>query len=352
MGTMKRMGREEFFAKLGQLSEEQVRKAMWNLYWRGSAPLRQRVESELEPLPRPRGPAQAKEEVDPGWLLYEVEEFVELARSGAYLGGDRRVTPKERTRWRFTFQRLAADASSALGDHGLDDGEFQDAAKAMETLVDLACELEGYDYFRSEDPVAAARFVVSDAVSLLWSRLRDRLGFAGFAEPAASQLVRWESPSGWTRLGPGNGVGAKEVALAYVLEKMLTVPDMWATFADGYLGALDKVAAMEKTGPQRAWRTEERAREERARRLSLWHAVLLDRLGGDEEQDRLERIAGHRALAGPEILYFRARLAQQRGDLEEARRLVSSALGVLPGHRGFLAYAAQVGAPLPKNAKL
>jgi hypothetical protein len=30
----------------------------------------------------------------------------------------------------------------------------------VEQLIDLACEMRDYDYFRSEDPVEAARFVV------------------------------------------------------------------------------------------------------------------------------------------------------------------------------------------------
>ena len=45
----------------------------------------------------------------------------------------------------------------------------------------------------------AARFVVSDAVELLWRTLLDRYGFAGFADRAAPQLIRWESRFGWTR---------------------------------------------------------------------------------------------------------------------------------------------------------
>ena len=40
--------------------------------------------------------------------------------------------------------------------------------------VDL-CEMRGYDYFRSEDPVEAARFVVSDAVALLQTPRRVRI---------------------------------------------------------------------------------------------------------------------------------------------------------------------------------
>jgi hypothetical protein len=49
----------------------------------------------------------------------------------------------------------------------------------------------------------AAGFVVSDAVALLWAELQAQYGFAGFAERAAPQLIRWESRYGWTRSGWG-----------------------------------------------------------------------------------------------------------------------------------------------------
>lgn len=39
--------------------------------------------------------------VDPQAVLAEVRQFVELARTGSYIAGDRRVRPKERTQWRF-----------------------------------------------------------------------------------------------------------------------------------------------------------------------------------------------------------------------------------------------------------
>ena len=77
------------------------------------------------------------------------------------------------------------------------------AAEALEQLIDLACETRDYDYFRSDDPMESARFVVSDAAGLLWGHRRDRYGFAAFAAPAAAQLVRWESQYGWTRRGTG-----------------------------------------------------------------------------------------------------------------------------------------------------
>ena len=40
--------------------------------------------------------------------------------------------------------------------------------EALALLIDVACETRGVDYFRSEDPMAAARSVVSDAAALLW----------------------------------------------------------------------------------------------------------------------------------------------------------------------------------------
>ena len=91
----------------------------------------------------------------------------------------------------------------------------------MEQLIELACELRGYDYFRSEDPIEAARFVVSDATALLWSRVQSQLGFSEFAQRAAPQLVRWESRYGWTRYGVGR-TREKETSLASVLGRMLS----------------------------------------------------------------------------------------------------------------------------------
>jgi hypothetical protein len=39
-----RMNREEFFAKLAPLDEDRLRKVLWNLYWRGPASVRERIE--------------------------------------------------------------------------------------------------------------------------------------------------------------------------------------------------------------------------------------------------------------------------------------------------------------------
>ena len=76
--------------------------------------MRERIEAEVDPQQRDRRSRIAKELPDPNVVLDEVREFVALARSGAYRGGDRRVSSSERTRWRFTFQRLVTDAHGAL----------------------------------------------------------------------------------------------------------------------------------------------------------------------------------------------------------------------------------------------
>ncbi len=340
---MNRMDREQFFARLGALDEEHVRKALWNLYWRGTATVRQRIEAELEPEGRPPR-RKEPEPVDPEGTLDEVRDFVALARAGAYLGGDRRVLPRERTRWRFTFQRLVKDVERAL-----DDDDVSAGAEAMALLIDLAQETRGYEYFRSEDPIEAARVVVSDEVSLLWSRVSDRLGFAELARSASPQLIRWESSYGWTRTGFGR-VSEKETPLAVVLERMLTVPDHWIAFTDAYLEALDQVAANSSASSARR-QASTASRDHRTRELAAWHAMLLDRLFGSEAEDRLDRLASHPALGGPDLAYLQAQLARRRGHLEAARRLVTGALAQLPGHRDYLALANEIGAPLPERAR-
>jgi hypothetical protein len=129
---MDRMNREQFFAKLAPLGDEQLRKALWNLYWRGTAAARARIEIELTPgaaLPRVRTVPGA---VDAEAVSDEISEFVSLARSGAYIGGDRRVSPKARTVWRFTFRRLMAESRDALRADDIGPG-----AAAVEALIDL-----------------------------------------------------------------------------------------------------------------------------------------------------------------------------------------------------------------------
>src|SRR5207245_6514595 len=48
---VKRMDRPQFFGKLAALDDERLKKALWNLYWRGSAAMRERIEAEIDPQP-------------------------------------------------------------------------------------------------------------------------------------------------------------------------------------------------------------------------------------------------------------------------------------------------------------
>lgn len=229
--VVNRMNREQFFSAMSGHDDAQLRKALWNLYWRGTAEVRRRIETELAGDIRP---AIKPEPPNPQAVHDEVAEFVGLARAGAYLGRDRRVSPKERTRWRFTFKQLATTAVEAL--HA---SEPTPAITAVTQLIDLILDARGTYYFRSEDPVSAAGFVVSDAAGALWNATWRRHGFQRFAETAAPQLIRWESAHGWTRFGDGP-VAAKETTLAVVLAGILTVPDAWEGFAEHYRTALGK----------------------------------------------------------------------------------------------------------------
>ncbi|TWP38549.1 hypothetical protein [Leekyejoonella antrihumi] len=290
-----RMDRGQFYARLAQLDEAGLKKALWTLYWRGAAPVRERIETVIDPS-APSTTRRAAAPPDPAKIAREVRELAALARAGAYLAGDRRVSPKERTRWRFTFKALATDAVAALGANDVDR-----AASAVATLVDLAGEMGGYDYFRSDDPIEAARFVVSDAVGVMWSAILREHGFPEFSERAVAQLVRWESASGWTRRGDG-WVSQRETTLAQLLEGLIPAGDAWGQFADRYLEALDGAPGGGRAGGSRG-------PVERAEALSDWHAMLLDRLADGDYEDRLDLIAHHRALAGPERTFLQARLA-------------------------------------------
>lgn len=333
---MERMSRDQFFAAVAGLDRDQLRRVLWQVYWRGPAQVRVRIEAELHP--EGAGPTgSAPPTVDAGAVLAEVESFAVLARSGAYLAGNRKVSPKERSRWRFTFRRLVGDARLALRAEPVATG-----AAAMATVIDLACETRDVDYFRSDDPVAAAGLVVSDEAGLLWARIRESSGFAAFAQVAAVQLVRWESSFGWTRRGDGR-IAAKENALADVLAGMLSVPDAWVTFAGCYLAALDHLASP-ASGSGTPRRGVGRARDERTTSLARWHRLLLDHLVDTEGEGEalLDRLAIHPALGGPELTFFRARLAHRRGDTAGASRLLRDALRALPGHAEFLSLADEI----------
>lgn len=325
-----RMKRDEFFDKLAAVDETTLKKALWTAYWRGSATTRELIEGALDPSGPPA--RQSNPRPDVAVVAAEVAEFAALAREGAYLGRDRRVSPKERTRWRLTFRRLAHEAADALAGTDVDR-----AVSAMETLIELACESKSYDYFRSQDPMEAARFVVSGATEALWSAIRRRHGFDEFSLRAARQMLRWEADSGWTRVGYG-WVAERETTLAHVLAGMLPTVDAWGQIADDYLTALDRAPAKL---PAATWGDDWKAR---TGELAEWHRLLVERLADSDYDDRLDVLVNHPRLAGPERVFLQARLAQWRGDHEQARRLIKQCLRALPGHPGFLAFAAETGA--------
>lgn len=216
-------------------------------------------------------------------------------------------------------------------------------------MIDLACETAGYEYFRSEDPMQAAGFVVSDAVARLWSTVRDRRGFPEFTERAATQLIRWEAPYGWTRRGDGT-VAEKEMSLAEVLVGMLHAPDHWTGFAARYLDALDQFGADDIGRTRQNRSAAKRTRENRAHALAGWHGMLLDHLADSESEELLDRLIASPALAGPELAFVDARLAALRGNHDRASTLVYECLDQLPGHRGFHEFAGRIQAPVPPRA--
>jgi hypothetical protein len=339
------MNREQFFAALSGFDEDGLRKLVWTLYWRGSAPVRQRIEALLDPAEQCPTGTRGRQPVDAETLLDEVRDFVGLARSGAYMAGDRRVSGKERSRWRMTFRRLAKAAQDALHTDA-----YRAGAAALELMIDLAGETGRYDYFHSEDPIQAAGFVVSEAVTALWSTVRDRDGFAAFTIVAAGQLIRWEAPYGWTRRGDGS-IADKENSLAEVLAGMLTAPDHWDSFAAAYLEALDQLPETVAARTQPAGGRIDRIRTDRARALVQWHGMLLDRLAGSESEHLLDRLVEHPALAGSERDFIAAQLATRRGEQDRARELIYGCLEALPGHAGFWQFAHQIQAPLPALAR-
>jgi len=339
---MERMNREQFYAKLDPLSREELQKVLWNLYWRGTATIRERIEGETTPASTMTVKQRSPATTDPQLVLLDVEQFVELARAGSYLAGDRRVRPTERTQWRFTFKRLVAESRDVLR------SDEPAAATAVETLIDLANDMRRHQYFRSEDAVEAAGIVVSDEVALLWARLLERDGLTGFCTTATTQLIRWESRHGWTVSGYGK-VAAKETPLAIVLANLLPVPDAWTVAADSYLHSLDQCTPVRATAvrPRTSWRNLDYELRDRTESLALWHKLLFDRFAGSEEEDRLDRLTTHPALDGPELVYLQARLAHHRGDRARAREKISQCLDELPGHTGFRDFATEIGAPLP-----
>jgi hypothetical protein len=268
-----RLGKGEFYDLVAGMDDEALKKILWTVYWRGAGPVRDRIAELLGVASEPVAPSQP----DPVAVLQDVEEFVALARAGAYIGGDRRVTPAQRTRWRYTFRDLVKQSLQAL--HDDDEESVRAGAAALAVLIDLAVDTSRVDFFRSDDPVEAAQFVVSDAVRAIWIRTRMVYGTSVFAERASAQLLRWESQYGWTRRGEGR-VAAREVPLAQVLAELLVTPDLWNEVAVKYVAALDNA-------PQRRIGSTSVRRQD----LKEWHALLSQQLAGSDHEHLIDRLS-------------------------------------------------------------
>jgi hypothetical protein len=341
------MNREEFYTAMAPHDDARLRKILWTVYWRGNAQLRERIEDELRPQDQPK--VKPKRELpDPAGILDEVTIFVDLSKDGAYMAGDRRVHHTERSKWRYTFRRLAADAQEALAA-----GDPAPAQQAVAKIVDLACDMKRYDYFHSDDPVEAAKFVVSEAVAALWGSVLRHDGFAALAGRAPQQLIRWEAKYGWTRRGYGQ-VAEKETPLAIPLARLLTTPDMWRVFAESYLEALEVAGRADPKRPRAVYGTFDETsyrRKDRTGDLAAWHKMLLDWFAGTPEDELLDRLVASPALAGQELVFLRAMLAERRGDVAQAAALVTKCLKEMPGHQAYLDFAVEVGAELPSRAR-
>lgn len=176
---------------------------------------------------------------------------------------------------------------------------------------------------------------------------------ATFTRRVPEQLIRWESHYGWTRRGYGQ-VPEKETALSVPLARLLTTPDMWRTFGESYLDALDVAGRADPRRPRTVYGSFDETRyrrHERTKNLAAWHEMLLDRFAGAPEDELLDRLAASPALAGPELTFLRARIAERHGDVAQAATLVIECLKELPGHQGYMDFAMLVGAEVPPRAR-
>jgi hypothetical protein len=98
-----------------------------------------------------------------------------------------------------------------------------------------------------------------------------------FAGRVPEQLIRREADYGWTRHGYGQ-VAEKETPLAVPLAQLLTTPDMWRTFAESYLDALDAAGHEDPKRPRTVYGSFNETRHRRRERtgdLATWHEMLL-----------------------------------------------------------------------------
>lgn len=298
-----RLSKDEFYAKVGALDEERLRKALWNVYWRGSAQVRERIEDQIAPetaRPKPSDGPPA-----PDLVLRDVREFCALAYKGAFIGAPAKgMNSKRRSQWRHEFRRHYKAADEAMT-AGSDAG-----AEAVEAIIALAVHCGSYDTFASQEPLETAKFVVSDAVERLWRNTLERRGFTVFAERSAGQFIAWEAEFGWTVSGYGP-IAQQERRLAEVLGLLIPGIDQWQTYARHYLDALDQAPPVEPRILAASFDISERDRSRRSEKLDLWHSMLLERLADGGAADLLDRIAEHPALGGPAHDFFRAGLAQK-----------------------------------------
>ncbi|GAA1873331.1 hypothetical protein GCM10009813_36990 [Brevibacterium marinum] len=255
---------------------------LWTLYWRGDARMRERVEDLIDPAqvtvtaPAPPSPKEVRR---------DVKEFAALARAGAYLARDRRVSPKERTRWRFTYKDHFTQSFAALTAGSGE--EIRPAVEAVSTLITLACETEGFDYFRSEDPIEASKVVISEKVDQLWTGIGRALGPEELCRLAAVQIVHWERRFGWTRVGFGR-TSEKESTLTEVLPHHLLTPDMWSSFTEHYVQELAEVGDKNSASYGTV--------SARTDALEPLNKSLIDRLNESGEDDRIDALLDNRGL--------------------------------------------------------
>ena len=65
----------------------------------------------------------------------------------------------------------------------------------------------------------------------------------------------------------------------------------------------------------------------------------------------VSRRVAHASLTGSDLVFLQARLAESRGDRDEARRPASECRDDMPGHRDYLAFALKTDAPIPSRVK-
>jgi hypothetical protein len=153
---------------------------------------------------------------------------------------------------------------------------------------------------------------------------------------------------------PARQVAERETPLAVPLARLLATPDMWRTFAESYLEALEVAGRADSKRPRTVYGISDKTsyrRKERADDLAAWHEMLLDRFAGTPEDELLDRLVASPALAGPEPVFLRARIAERRGDVSQAAALVTKCLKEMPGRQAYLDFAVEVGAELPSRAR-